>query len=404
MLAELTPKPPQFARAPESRPPEAPRSQSQDLPTADTIRVGKTSLRAPATLTKPPVELPPAPVTVKVDKPMPPPHQQRSGTNPLLLVVLILAIVGAGVFFAWKYILERPAIDVDTSSAPVPAPVRPTPPPPPPPPPPSAKIALETPDPEDVKVARQGVIETIPVTSTPVTETQVIVKLKGNKPLEAQVNAMSADIARQRALLEAATKRFDTAHAAGNKAVEAAAQKEIAERHQLIDAKENALSAKRADQDTYQVHAPKAGTFVPSAKPGAQVAADAVVGKVNREPIPVATFKFANTHSFAGNGSVEIAIHKGEQRLTCTVADVQADSVKVVCPVDPELTEGAEVALLAPAAATAAPPEPPPLPSGGAGAAGSAAPSEGAAAPAGGTAAPAESAPAGSAAAGSDGK
>jgi hypothetical protein len=395
MLAELTPRPPQV------RPPDPARSQSQDLPTADTIRVGKAGLRAPANPTKPPLELPAAPVTVKVDKPMPPPNQQRSGSSPLLLVVLILAVVGAGVFFAWKYILERPAIDVDTSSAPVPVPSKPAPPPPPPPPPPTAKIVLETPDPEDVKVTRQGVIETI--SNGPVTEGQVVVKLKGNKPLEAQVHAMEADINRQHQLLDAATKRFDTAHAAGNKAVEASAQKEIAERHQLIDAKDNALNAKRADQDTYQVHAPKAGTFTASTKPNAQVAADAVIGKIVRDAIPVATFKTTSTQTFAANASVEIAIHKGEQRLTCTVADVQADSVKVVCPVDPELTEGAEVALQLPAAATAAPPEPPPMPSSGsAQGSGSAAPSEGAAAPAGEPAAPAggSAAPA----AGSDGK
>src|SRR5262249_40927394 len=141
--------------------------KAQDLPTADTIRVGKTSLRAPATPVKPPVELPAAPVTVKVDKPMPP-LTQRAGTSPLLLVVLILAIIRAGVFFAWKYVLERPAIDVDTSAAPVPAPVKPAPPPPPPPPPPTARIALETPDPEDVKVMRQGVLESIPASDTAV--------------------------------------------------------------------------------------------------------------------------------------------------------------------------------------------------------------------------------------------
>jgi hypothetical protein len=372
MLAELTPRPPQSARGAESESaPSRPSrqqdiSRSQDLPTADTIRVGKTQLRAPATPVRPPVELPAAPVTVKVDKPMPPPVP-HTGTSPLLLVVLILAILAAGVFFAWKYLLERPAIDVDTSSAPVPVPVKPPPAPAPPPPPPTAKIALETPDPEEVKVTRQGVLEQIPAADSPVKETEVIAKLKGNKPLEAQVNAMKADLARHHALLEAATKRFDTAHAAGNKAAEASAQTEITDRRKLITAKENAFSAKSADYDLYLVHAPRNGTFVPAAKPNTPVAADAVIGKLVREPIPVATFKLVNTHSFAGNGSVEISIRKGEQRVTCTVADVQSDSVKVTCPVDPELTEGTEVALLAPGAATAAPPEPPPLPSGGPG-------------------------------------
>jgi hypothetical protein len=377
VLAELTPRPPtQFARSAEPAAPPAGSSRTsdalkaQDLPTADTIRVGKTQLRAPATPVKPPVELPAAPVTVKVDKPMPPP-QQRTGTSPLLLVVLILALVGAGVFFAWKYVLERPAIDVDTSAAPVPTPVKPAPPPPPPPPPPTAKIALEAPDPEEVKVTRPGVIELIPAGDTQVKETEVIAKLKGNKPLEAQSNAMNNDLTRQRALLEAATRRFDTAHAAGNKAAETTAQTEITDRRKIIAAKESSYNAKRADLDTYLIHAPRNGTFVPSVKVSTAVAADAVIGKLVREPIPVATFKLGNTHSFAGNGSVEVSIRKGEQRLTCTVADVQLDSVKVVCPVDPELTEGTEVALLTPGAATAAPPEPPPMPSpsGGAGSA-----------------------------------
>jgi hypothetical protein len=362
MLAESTRRPPQFARSPEpARSQEL--AQSQDLPTADTIRAGKMPLRAPATPVKPPVELPAAPITVKVDKPMPPP-QQRAGVSPLLLVVLILAFLGAAVFFAWKYVLERSTVDVDTSAAPVPAPVKPAPPPPPPPPPPTAKIALETPDPEDVKVTRQGVIEAVVAENTAVKETEVIAKLKGNKPLDAQVAAMTNDINRQQTLLDAATRRFDTAHASGNKAAEAAAQTEIAERHKLIEAKENARSAKSADFDTFLVHAPKSGTFVPSTKPSATVAADAVIGKIVREAIPVATFKLGSTHSFAANGSVEISIRKGEQRVTCTVADVTPDSVKVICPVDPELTEGTEVALQAPGEATAAPPEPPPLPSG----------------------------------------
>ena len=374
MLAELTPRPPQsIARSPEPPSRTSDSVKAQDLPTADTIRVGKTQLRAPATSVKPPVELPAAPVTVKVDKPMPPP-MPRAGTSPLLLVVLILAILGAGVFFAWKYVLERPAIDVDTSSAPVPTPVKPAPPPPPPPPPPTAKIVLETPDPEDVKVMRQGVIESISANETAVKETEVIAKLKGYKPLEAQVNAMNNDLTRQHALLDAAAKVFDTAHAAGNKAKEAAAQAEVTERRKLVANKESALTAKRADLDTYQVRAPRNGTFVPSVKPNAPVAADAVIGKLMRESIPVATFKLASTHSFAGNGSVEISVHNGEQRVTCTVADVQADSVKVTCPPDPELTEGLEVALQPPAAASAAPPEPPPMPSGGAGSA--AAPAE----------------------------
>ena len=392
-LSELTRSPTPEISRPEISRPEIARPERGEL-SPDTIRVGKSPPSRQPAAVKPPVELPPAPpppAHIEKTARVSPPSAPRNGVSPVLLVVLVLAVLGGGVFFAWRYLIDKPASDVDTSAAPAPLPVAPAPPPPPPPPPPTAKIALETPDPLDVKLTRAGVIETLLADKSPVKEGDVVAKLLGDKPVEAELAALANAQKRQQDLIDAATKRLEAARAAGNKAAETAAQTEINDRQKARDTKQNQVAAKTAELDTFLIHAPASGAFAPAVKLGAKVALTAVIAKVVREPVPVATFKLASTRSFAANAGVEVSTRKGEQRVTCIVADVQADSVKVTCPIDPELGEGADVALLAPNATAPSAPEVPPAPAPSApGGAGSAAPApspSGSAAPAAGSAA-----------------
>ena len=403
-LSELTRSPtPEISRPEISRPEISRPEIARPELSPDTIRVGKSppSRQQPAAV-KPPVELPPAPpppAHIEKTARVSPPAAPRSGTSPVLLVALVLAVLGGGGFLAWRYVIDKPAIDADTSAVPAPLPVKPAPPPPPPPPPPSAKIALETPDPVDVKLTRAGVIETLLADKSVVKEGDVIAKLVGDKPIEAEVAGLLRDQKRLQDLIDAATRRLDTAHAAGNKAAETGAQNEINDRQRSRDTKQNQLAAKTAELDTFLIRAPAAGTFAPAVKLGQKVALTLVIAKVVREPIPVATFKLANTKSFAANAGVEVSTRKGEQRVTCIVSDVQTDSVKVNCPIDPELTEGADVALLAPGAtAPSAPEAPPPGPAAPAGAAATAPSEAPAGAPAAGSAAPGPASGSGSAA------
>jgi hypothetical protein len=389
-IARPTPVPPEVARQAEPMP-----VRSSEIPSNDTIRVGKKPPSRQSPAMKPPVELPQAPIPQapmgaqnssqieKTARVSPPPGPGR-GVSPVLIVALFVALVGGGGFLAWKYVLDKPASDAETAAPAPQTPVKPPPPaPPPPPPPPSAKIALETPEPQAVAVTRPSVIETIVADKSVVKEGDVVVKLVGDRPIEAEVAALLRDQKRQQDLIDAATKRLDAAKASGNKTAETQAQNEINDRQKVRDTKQHQLAAKTAELDTFLIHAPVAGAFAPAVKQGAKVAKDAVVARIAREPIPVATFKVGNTRPYAANGGVEVAIRKGEQRVTCTVTEVQADAVKVTCPVDPELGEGTDVTLQVPAATAPSAPEPPAPapPAGGSAAEAPAAPGAGSAEP-----------------------
>ncbi|HEY0478596.1 MAG TPA: hypothetical protein VGD37_13850 [Kofleriaceae bacterium] len=341
---------------------EAPRAAetARSLETRPEIRVGKSPPSRQPSATRPPVELPAAPVTATVAKPLSPPAPSR-GVSPVLIVLLVLAVLGGGVFLVWKYVLAKPSPDADVGA--LPAPVAMKPPPPSPPPALTAKIVLETPAPDDVKLTRAGVIENILTDKAVVKEGDIILRLVGDKPIEAELTGLGREQKRLKDAIDAATRRRDTAHGAGNKAAETAAETEIADRQKTLRLKEDQLAKKMADLDNFMIHATASGVFSPAAKPGQKVVADAVVARIQRDAIPVATFKVSNARPFAGNASVEVAIGKGEQRVTCTIADVQPDAVKLTCPPDPALTDGADVTLNAPAATASDAPAPPPAPS-----------------------------------------
>jgi hypothetical protein len=288
----------------------------------------------------------------------PPLRAPRQGVSPVLVVLLILVLLGGGAFLAWKFLLDK-STEVGPSPRPTVAPIKPAQ-PPPPPPAPTAKVALETPPVDDVKMLRNGVIETILTDKTVVKEGDVVVKLVGDRPIEAEIANLGRELKKLQDAIDASTKRRDAAHTSGAKGVEAAAQADITDKQKTLATRQNQLAAKTSELEGFLLKAPASGTFSPSVKNGQKVVTDAVIAKVQRDAIPVATFHVGNTRSFASNAGVEVAIGKGELRLTCTVVDVGTDTVKVTCPADPELTDGTAVTLKTPtAAAPGAPPEKP---------------------------------------------
>jgi hypothetical protein len=326
----IDPRVPASAPAPPeiTRPPEAPKPVAEQHDVA-----------APA---KPPVELPAPPIA----QPVPPPAP-RTRTSPVLIVLLLLAVLGGGAFLVWKYVLEKRDAGVPTGAVTSPPPVKPLPPPPPPPPPPApaSTIAMETSAPDEIKLARSGQIETILADGTAVKAGDVVVRLYGDKPIEAEIAVVSGSVTRLQAQIGTLTKRRDTAQAAGNKAAEAGAEADLAERQKVLAAKQELLSTDTANLEKYLIHAPDSGTFTPVAKIGQKLAADSVVAKLQREAVATATFRIADTSPFTANANVEVSVGTGEQRVTCTIAEVQPSSVKVTCPVDPALTDGTAVTL-----------------------------------------------------------
>jgi hypothetical protein len=304
---------------------------------------------------------------------------------------LIFVVFGAAVFFVWKYVLQKPTADVDTSTQPAPAPVQPAAPPPPPPPPPAptAKIAMELPAPDEITLAAPGVVETILADKSVVKDGDVMVKLVGDKPVEAEITGATRELKSLQDKLDATSKKRDAAKTAGNKASEAQAETELADRQKALGTKKDLLAAKTAELEKFLIHAKGAGTFTPSAKQGQKLTAHAVVATLQRDAMPIATFKVTDPKPFTANASVDLVIGKSEQHVVCTVAEVQGDSVKVGCPADPALTDGADVTLKlpvggeAPAVPIVSPPgtEAPAVPAGGSAAAPEA-PGSAAAAPA----------------------
>jgi len=194
------------------------------------------------------------------------------------------------------------------------------------------------------------------------------VRLSGDKPIEAEMNALKRDTKRLQDQLDAVIRRRDAAQAAANPAAVTAAETEITERDKVLKVKKDQLTAKAADLDNFIIHAAGAGAFKPAVKAGQKIAADDVLARLQRDPKPSATFKVPDAKLFKAGASVEVAIGKGDSRVTCAVAEVQGDSVKVVCPVDAALAEGVDVTFelpgtsgagIAPAAPSPAVPAPP---------------------------------------------
>ncbi|HET9623443.1 MAG TPA: hypothetical protein VFP84_18850, partial [Kofleriaceae bacterium] len=294
---------------------------------------------------KPPVELPKPPVVAEKQPVVPP--APRSGTSPALIILLVLVVLGVGGFLVWKYVLQNDASGPSADNTPAAAPVKPAE-PPPPPPAPAGKVALVAPAPDDLKVAKAGSIENI-LDATHVAAGDVVIRLVGDRPIEAQLDTLRKDLGKLKDQLEAATKKRDAAAPA----TQAAADADVAARQKALDAKQAQISTKQSELDAFVITAPANGAFTPSGKAGQKVGASDVVGKLQRDALPSVTFKVADPKAFTASAPVTVVAN--HQPVSCTVADVAADSIKVACPADPMLTDGADVTLAVPAAGSAVP-------------------------------------------------
>jgi len=348
--------------APVTRAPEAERQVRAEPPFARPPAV-MAPLPEPTKTTWPPE--PRAAQRPAVELPRPPlpaapmePAAEAKPTSSLPVVLLIIALLVAAAVLVWKYVVDRHDAEVQIPVAVVP-PVAVAPPPPPPPAPsPTSKIELETPQATEIKTGRAGVIETILGDKTTVKEGDVVAKFVGDKPIEAERSALVRDQKRLQDQIEAISKRLANAQTAGNKSAENAAQAELATKQGQLATKQGLYATKTADLERFMLYAPGAGSFAPQIKQGQKVAADATIGKLQRESTPVVRFKITDAKPFALQSAVELSVGKDGMHVNCTVADIQPDSVKVTCPAEPSLTEGSDVTLKVPGAPTPIAPEP----------------------------------------------
>ena len=291
---------------------------------------------------KPAVEAPKkAPVEEK--HPVAPPAPS-GGTSGLLIALLVIAVLAAAGFFAWKYLLKGKSSQTDSTSA---QPAQPKPPEPPPPPPvESQKLATEQQDAIDLKATAAGTLETVATADTQVKTGDTIAQLAGHKPLETELAAMQKDIdTRVKPELDKAEKDRDAAQTAGNKAALTAAEARITDRKKSLEDKQAKIAAKQADLAKLQIKSPGDGKLTSVAKANSKVAAGDTVAKLLRAPVLTATFKTAS--GVTPQQRVLLAPKASEQKLSCTVVTADASGVKVACPADAS-TEGTEVTFVGP--------------------------------------------------------
>jgi hypothetical protein len=285
---------------------------------------------------KPAVELPKqAPGKQPVAPPAP---QQR--VNPALVILLILAAVGAGAYFFWKFVLAKP--DAAETSRQKTAPPR-KPGPPPPPVEAMAKIALETPPAQDVK-SPVGALETVEAPDKDVKGGDVLATLVGAKALSTEIANLQKDVDKGAPALEAAQKELaDAQQKENNQAGVTAAQAKVDRVKKPLDDKKATIAKKQADLDKLTIKAQTDGKLglLPTAKVGQKVGADEVIAKITRPTVPVATFKIPPTTKIGADGNISITA--GDKTIVCTVSDAQTESIKVTCPADAGLAAGADV-------------------------------------------------------------
>ena len=293
---------------------------------------------------KPAVDLPKQPK-------QPQPSQPRGATvpprsvSPVFILLLVLAVVSAGAFFAWKYLLNKE--NKQQQSVVPPPPVEPVKPEPvkPAAPPETAKLTSEQPDPQELKPTAAGLIETILAKDAVVKPGDVVARLAGNKPLETEVLGIQRDIEKRvQPELAQAEKDRDAAQAAGNKAAGTTAEARIADRKKSLEDKQGKLAAKQAELDKYLIKSPVDGKVTAPTKASTRVTPSDSVAKIVR-PLTLVTTLHSSIE-VAPNTKVILKVAGAtEQKLTCTATTTSADGVRIVCPGD-VAAPGAEVMLI----------------------------------------------------------
>ena len=269
----------------------------------------------------------------------PPAPAQR--VSPVLLVLLIVAVVGAGAFFFWRYVLDKPEAAEPTTKV---VPSKPA--PPPAPAEATSKVVLETPAAQDIKVAA-GALETVEANDKDVKGGDVVATLDGAKGLATEIAALQKAVDAGTPAIAAAQKELaDAQQKENNAAGVTAAQAKFERVKKPFDDKKATIAKKQADLDKLTVKSPGDGKLATTAKVGQKVAADEVIGKITRATVSVATFKIPPTTKIGADGNVSITA--GDKTVVCTVSDAQSESIKVTCPADSGLADGADVKLKLP--------------------------------------------------------
>ncbi|MDX2092954.1 MAG: hypothetical protein SFX73_34205 [Kofleriaceae bacterium] len=296
---------------------------------------------------KKPVELPKQP---EKTEPAVVPPATKSGPNAALVIFLILVVVGAGAFFVWKFVINKPEQAPPAPSSKVVPPPAPT---PPPPPEVTGAIKVEAPAPTELKAAAAGAVETIEPADKDVKAGDTIAWLAGAKALQTEIEKLTKDVERlQPAVTAAEAKLSDEQQKENNESGVKSAQRKLDAAKKPLEAKKSALTQKQGELDKLAVKATSDGKLAEPVAAGTKVEAGALIAKIAQPSSPTVAFKLPAGVKLAADGTANVA--GSGAPVACKVVDAQAETVKVSCPADPTLADGATVKLVIPGAASPA--------------------------------------------------
>ena len=287
-------------------------------------------------------------------KPVAPPAPRR-GVSPALILLLVLAVAGAGGYFVWRYLLR----DKGETAEVAPPPVAPQPVgsagsaavAPPPPPPPTAPIEIVSAAERDIVAVFPGVVESVDTNERDVTTSDILARFVGAKKLEGELAALDKEIARRQEALKAATAAHDkiTNPPEGGKppteAQRAAAEAAMQKAQTALEEKQNQRVEKEEQLEKLYVRAPFDGRVKVLVKPRQKIEENVVVAKITPKPAPSALFKLHKNMTLERNTTVPVKV--GERMYTCEIADSTVDGTRVVCSTNNEgLAEGQTATLM----------------------------------------------------------
>ena len=195
--------------------------------------------------------------------------------------------------------------------------------------------------------ASAGTIETIEAADKELKAGDVIATLVGAKALSTELDNLKKDLDTAAPAIAAAEKALsDAQQVANNAAGVTAAQGKLDKLKKPVEDKKATIAKKQAELDKLTIKAGTDGKLVPTAKVGQKLAAEETIATIVRPTVAVATFKVPPGTKIAADGNLSII--SAEKTIVCTVTDAQAETVKVTCPSDAGLANGAPVKFTLP--------------------------------------------------------
>ncbi len=207
----------------------------------------------------------------------------------------------------------------------------------------TAKLEMSSGRPRTILAFFPGTIEWIEASGKEVKANDVIMKLMGHKPLEAQVQALTREVTQLQANLAAAEKARDASSPSDEAAVRDAEAKVSVARDALA-AKSEQLTTKTDQLEPSYVRLQIDGTLTVNRKVGETIPENTPIGTVAPAAVPSATFKIPRGMKF--EIGMAIALKLGEKLITCAVADWEPEKMRIACEPGPDIVEGAEVSLV----------------------------------------------------------